>query len=84
MYIINGFHVKSIRADMSMSTNDHEEADSRIFHDLVQHHSGAQLRSDLAHESTSTTTIYIQSANNVGEEKAHVFSGCELTRSVQP
>ena len=30
MYIISGSHVKSNRADISMSANNHEEADSRI------------------------------------------------------
>ena len=30
VYITSGSHVKSNRANISMSANDHEEADSRI------------------------------------------------------
>ena len=45
VYITSGSHVTSNHADVSMSTNDHEEADHRIgiFQDLTQHHPEMQL-----------------------------------------
>ena len=46
VYITSGSHVKSNRADISMSTNDHEEAASRMCYG-----------SAMAHGSTSATTV---------------------------